>query len=692
MKSLLSRRIPSAALVVAALVLMVLAVFGQTFGFEFVNYDDDMYVVRNAQVRDGLTMEGTVWAFGNLALDNWHPLSLLSHMADVSLFGLKAGWHHAVSVAIHAATSVLLFLVLRSMTGALWRSAFVAALFAIHPLHVESVAWVAERKDVLSALFFVLTLGAYARYAKIFKGAKWTASLWSYLLVMLLFALALMSKPMVVTLPFVLLLLDYWPLERSRSVPLWKLFLEKSPLLAMSTAEALLTVLAQKKATVSFEDIPWNLRLGNALVSCLDYTLNLVWPRNLAVFYPYNMKGPGMLELGSAAGCLALVTLVCLLRIRSNRYLPVGWFWFLGMLVPVIGIVQVGCQSHADRYTYLPSIGLFIALTWGACDLLVRHVRPPLLSTAAALILCLLAGAAWCQTRYWHNSTTLWEHAMDCSGESSATMVNYSEVLLRNGRLDEATVIVNRALELYPTSYEAHNNLGAILSLKGKYEGAMERYRESLSLYPNDVTTHNNLGNCLQKMGRREEAISEFREAVRINSAFPEAWGNLGSALMAEGKFREAGEAFRKVIRYRPNDTMSHYMLSKCLLEQGSQREGFGELETTLRLDPDYAAAQNDLAWMLATAPEDGIRDGKRALKLALRADEAVSSSDPYLLDTLAAAYAETGDYTKALATARKALSLALKPDSGKPPEDLIAGLRREIRLYESGKPCRRGS
>ena len=263
---------------------------------------------------------------------------------------------------------------------------------------------------------------------------------------------------------------------------------------------------------------------------------------------------------------------------------------------------------------------------------------------------------------------------------------------MRNGRLDEATVIVNRALELYPTSYEAHNNLGAILSLKGKYEGAMERYRESLSLYPNDVTTHNNLGNCLQKMGRREEAISEFREAVRINSAFPEAWGNLGSALMAEGKFREAGEAFRKVIRYRPNDTMSHYMLSKCLLEQGSQREGFGELETTLRLDPDYAAAQNDLAWMLATAPEDGIRDGKRALKLALRADKAVSSSDPYLLDTLAAAYAETGDYTKALATARKALSLALKPDSGKPPEDLIAGLRREIRLYESGKPCRPGS
>jgi len=281
---------------------------------------------------------------------------------------------------------------------------------------------------------------------------------------------------------------------------------------------------------------------------------------------------------------------------------------------------------------------------------------------------------------------------MDCSGESSATLVNYSEVLLVNGRLDEATVIVNRALELYPSSYEACNNLGAIHAIRGRYPEAMEKYRKSITLYPDDETAHNNLGRCLVNMGRSEEALVEFREAIRVNSAFPEAWGNLGSVLMGEGKFQEAGEAYRKVIRYSPGDAMSHYMLSKCLLEQGSHPEGLGELETTLRLAPENAAAQNDLAWLLATSRNPDLRNGRRALELALRADKASSGGDPYLLDTLAAAYAETGDYRKALATARKALTLALKPVSGKPPEDLIAGLRREIRLYESGKPCRPGS
>src|SRR5262245_61167751 len=400
-------------LVCLGLVAVTLAVFGQTLTHDFVNFDDHVYVYENPLVIRGLSTEGVIEAFTHTHARNWHPLTTLSHMLDCQLYGLNAGGHHLTNIILHTISVLLLLLVLKQMTGALWQSAFVAALFAIHPLHVESVAWIAERKDVLSAVFLMLTLAAYARYVRAPSARR-------YLLVALLFGFGLMSKSMLVTLPFVLLLLDYWPLDRfgahksevRRRLP--TLIKEKIPFLALSTFSCMATLFAQRQGPSAIDQLPFLWRLENAFVTYVTYVWQMLWPARLAVFYPHPNDRLPLLQVTGAVALLVGTSLVVISLRRTLPYLVTGWFWYLGMLVPVIGVVQVGEQAHADRYTYLPQVGLYIMIAWTVGDLLVESTRRrrALVGVIAAMAVVSLSARAFGQTSYWKNSETLWNHAL----------------------------------------------------------------------------------------------------------------------------------------------------------------------------------------------------------------------------------------------------------------------------------------
>src|SRR5438552_9866625 len=411
----------------AVLAAITWLVFGQTLGHQFVTYDDPQYVYENAKISAGLSLEGVSWAFTHTIAGNWHPLTTVSHMFDCQLYGLKPAGHHFTNVLLHTIAVILLFLVLRQMTGTLWRSAFVAALFAIHPLHVESVAWISERKDVLSAVFFILTLGAYIRYVS-------KPSVTSYLLVVLLFACGLMSKPMLVTVPFVLLLLDHWPLGRGRGMEIsdersevrrersvvrrrWSvvrgLVVEKIPLLALSAASCLATLLGQRQAAGSIDQLPFAWRVNNAIVTCVAYIWQMLWPVKLAVFYPHPDNRLLLWQIFLALALLIAITVAVIASRQKRPYLMTGWLWYLGMLVPVIGLVQVGEQARADRYTYLPQVGLYLALTWTIVDLSASwRRRREILGVAAAVVITARTWRAWIQASYWKNSETLWTHTL----------------------------------------------------------------------------------------------------------------------------------------------------------------------------------------------------------------------------------------------------------------------------------------
>ena len=406
-------------------------VFSQTLWHDFINYDDPHYVYENTKITGGLSISGIAWAFTHIHALNWHPLTTISHMLDCQLHGLKAGWHHFTNVLLHTLAAMLLFLALQQMTGAVWRSAFVAAVFAIHPLRVESVAWIAERKDVLSGVFFMLTLLAYLYYVRVPRVR-------GYLVVVFLFACGLMSKPMLVTLPFVLLLLDYWPLDRIKG-QLWKRVAEKIPLIALSAVSSVITFLVQKGAVGQTEELPIFERINNAIVSYVLYIWQMVWPVNLAVFYPHPENRLPLWEIVSCFLLLIFITVTAIALRKQRPYLLVGWLWYLGMLVPVIGLVQVGWQGRADRYTYLPLIGLYIAATWAVTDLtaLYRHQRATL-STVAILVIAALSCCAWIQTSYWRDSETLFKHALAITTNNDVAENNIGIVFLGKGKLDEA--------------------------------------------------------------------------------------------------------------------------------------------------------------------------------------------------------------------------------------------------------------
>jgi tetratricopeptide (TPR) repeat protein len=574
-----------------SLAVLTWIVFGQTLWHDFINYDDPRYVYENTKITGGLSLSGMAWAFTHIHSMNWHPLTTISHMLDCQLYGLSAGWHHFTNVLLHTVAVILLFLALQQMTGAFLRSAFVAAVFAIHPLRVESVAWIAERKDVLSGVFFMLTLLAYIHYAR-------APSIWRYVMVALMFALGLMSKPMLVTLPFVLLLLDYWPLGRIREEgsnvggQLFKLTAEKIPLIVLSAVSSVVTFVAQRGAVGETEQLSILARINNAVVSYVVYIGQMLWPIRFAVFYPHPENRLPLWEIIASLLFLICLTVLAIALRKQRPYLITGWLWYLGMLVPVIGFVQVGWQGHADRYTYLPQIGLYIAATWAVADLtaLWRH-QHTILSAAAILSVGVLSWCAWIQTSYWRDSETLFRHALAVTTNNDVAENNLGIVFLGKGKVDQAISLLQAAVDLRPDNSPAQENLAKALFQKGLVADALVHYRKLLELQPDNMEVHNIVGTIL--------------------------------------------------------------------IQQGRIREGVEEWQKVLAIQPDNGNAMSNLAWVFATSPEDSLRDGSQAIHLAEEALRISGGRIPVIFRTLAAAYAEKGMFAQAIQTAQHGMELA---------------------------------
>jgi cytochrome c-type biogenesis protein CcmH/NrfG len=539
---------PRATILGVSIFLMAITwlVFGETLRHPSINFDDPGYVFENPHIITGLTSTGVFWAFRHSHMQNWHPLTWISHMLDCELFGLQAGWHHFTNVLLHTIAVILLFLVFQEMTGALWRSAFVAALFAIHPLRVESVAWIAERKDVLSGVFFMLALGAYVRYVGKPSGIR-------YLVVALVFVLGLMAKPMLVTLPFVLFLLDYWPLERfayvspaaprrKTAIARWRsqrsivtrLILEKVPLLVLSAASSVITMFAQRRATVSVEFLPLLWRINNALVSYVAYIWQMICPIRLALVYPHPEYRLSFWEVALAIAFLAGVTAVVLTFGKTHRYLITGWFWYVGMLVPVIGVAQVGPQARADRYTYLPQIGLYLMATWTIADLSVTwRYRRQILCVVAAMVIAAFMWLSWVQDTYWRDSETLWTHTLAVTSHNDVAHARLADVLLRRDRIDEAISHSEEALKIHPRYFPAHDTLASGLFRRGRVDEAVAHLKETLKIAPDDVYAQANLAWVLATSP--DASLRDGTKAVELAKKLIERLGHANDANAIEG-------------------------------------------------------------------------------------------------------------------------------------------------------------
>jgi len=633
------------------------ALFWPAVYCDFVNFDDGLYVTENPWVQQGLTVDGATWALSTTHASNWHPVVWLSHMADCSLFGMFAGGHHLMNVLLHTLNSVLLFLLLNRLTKGAWRSAVVAALFAWHPLHVESVAWVSERKDLLSALFWIATIWAYARYVERPDGKRYAVAL-------LLFALGLMAKPMLVTLPFVLLLLDFWPLGRfnapaiggihpaANSRKAWaKLLVEKSPFFALSAVSCLMTVWAQHKggAIKSLDIVSVPMRLANAVAAYGGYLWKTIWPVDLAVLYPMPSHIP---VLGAVCSGLVLVT-VSIVAARLRKHQPaliVGWLWYLGTLVPVIGLVQVGAQAMADRYTYLPLIGMFVAFTWGLGDWPAAWTfARPIKCAGVGLALAVCGWFTSQQLQYWHDGTTLFRHALRCTTCNPI----------------------------------AHNNLGMALSVNGRTAEAKREFAEAIRLNPNFPQPHFNLALDLGEEGKTTEAIAHLTAVLRISPKEAEVHNNLGIMFAREGQLAEAEEHFVTAIALKPGYLKAHLNLAMALGKQGKTAESIARYRVALRVDPQSPEPLDKLAWIMATSGDARFRDGTGAVQLAERATELSRYSAPGYLDTLAAAYAEAGRFKEAVAAGEKALKLA----SAAGGEDQKTQIENRLQFYLAEKP-----
>lgn len=564
----------STGIICFLLVAIVWIVFGQTLGHEFVNFDDPQYVYENPKITNGLSLEGIGWAFTHVHSDNWHPLTTISHMLDCQLYGLQPWGHHLTNVLLHSAAAVVLFLALLELTAVRWPSAFVAALFAIHPLRVGSVAWVAERKDVLSGVFFMLTLWAYARYV---RGGK--AASGRYTTVIVLFALGLMCKPTLVTLPFVLLLLDYWPLRRlapassaksarstrgegpvvSRQLPtksLQDLVIEKVPLFVLSALSCVATLLAQERAVITIHQLTFGDRVGNAMISYVAYINQMFWPANLSVVYPYPVSGINGGQALLALVVLLVVSVVFFIWRSKHPFLLVGWLWFLGVLIPMIGIIQVGAQARADRYTYLAQVGLYILITWGAVELLGKwHGGRVALIAVGTLIVTVLTADSYFQASFWQNNETLWNQALAHTSANHIAENNLGNALMKKDQFDEAIVHFRKALEIYADYPEANNNLGYALASKRKWNDAITFYRNAMRVRPNYAKAHNNLAVSLVEVGKTDEALAQFNEALRIDRDSLEAHCNLAIVLLRLNRRDDAVAHLREALRIKPGDT-----------------------------------------------------------------------------------------------------------------------------------------
>jgi tetratricopeptide (TPR) repeat protein len=590
----------------------VLAAFWPALRCGFVNYDDPAYVTENWHVLHGLNGTDIQWAFTAVEASNWHPLTWLSHILDCQWYGVRPEGHHLTSLLLHLANSVLLFLLLNRLTGALLRSAVVAALFALHPLRVESVVWISERKDVLSSFFWMLTVIAYVRFAEEFKVqpafAKATAGKRSkfkafYILALVLFAFALMSKPMVVTLPFVLLLLDYWPLSRLEfgSKCSWRLVMEKIPFLVLAAGSSLVTFLVQERtgAVASLARFPLSVRLANIPVAYTRYIAKNFWPSDLASFYPYTGWGAG--EVFGTVVLLAGVTALALWRARTSPYLAVGWFWFLGMLVPAIGLVQAGGQSLADRYTYLPCVGLWIMAVWGLRD--VASARPlfrEVTNLAAGLAMVIFAILTFHHSGDYKDTGTLWEATLRSYPNSLAAHNNLSRWLMDQGRWDEALDHCRKAVAILPNDPTAHDDLSRIYLHQGKVDEAIIEGLQSIQAQPRSEVNRQTLARAYLQKGDFAAAAASLREAIKIEPSAPEAWCNLGYALLQQRQIPEATDAYQKALALNPDYALAHNDLGNILLRRGRLDEAMNQFQRAVELAPTFAEARYNLAGILA--------------------------------------------------------------------------------------------
>jgi tetratricopeptide (TPR) repeat protein len=636
-------------LIALFLVLVTLMAYLPVARHDFVTYDDNDYVANNHIVQNGLTLAGVEWAFSTRFDSNWHPVTWLSHMADCSLFGLNAGAHHFVNVLFHAANAALLFVLLWRLTQRLWPSALVAALFAWHPLHVESVAWISERKDVLSTFFALLAMLSYAKYVK----ENCRRSFWFALV---FFALGLMSKPMLVTLPFVLLLLDYWPLERMRNAEggtrnYQRLFVEKILFLALSAVSCVVTFLVQRsgEAVVTLQNVSLQFRLVNAPVAAWRYLLKIFWPTDLAVIYPLASQPP--VTFGLAVVVLLLISAGAWRWRKTRPYFLVGWLWFLGTLVPVIGLVQVGSAAMADRYTYIPAIGIFIALAFGLHEFGEWRRWPkavfPAVSVAISVV-CL--GLAERQLAYWRDSEALFRHAL---------------AVTKNNEV-------------------AHGNLGYVLELEDRPAEALTEYREALSLNPTRNMVHFSIGKMLDELGQPAEALAEYRQLLRLKPEVPALHNAAGESMVALGKLDEALAEFGQAAQLDRHYSAPHVGAAKALLLQGHDHAALDELQAAQRIDPDSFEILAYTAHILAADENAAARDGQTALVLAHKADDLTAGSQPLVVDILGMAYAETGDFTNAVTSAQNALELA---ETAKLKNR--EAIRQRLELYKNRQPWR---
>jgi protein O-mannosyl-transferase len=687
------------ALVGAALCLGALAVWWPALRNGFINYDDGGYVVQNLHVHRGLSWETVQWAFGTTRNGNWHPLTWLSHCLDCQWHGLNPAGHHLTSVLFHVCNTGLLFLALYRLTGAVWRSGWVAAFFALHPLRVESVAWVAERKDVLSAFFFLLTLLAYGRYAKksevrspkpegnpkleireegdklrepasdatlhaprstLYASILHPPSSIFYFLSFLFFALGLMSKPMVVTLPFVLLLLDYWPLCRfelstlhSQPSTIWPLLREKLPFFALSAAASVVTFIVQS-AGGNTESLPLSYRLSTTVVAYAGYIAKLLWPHYLAVFYPRPASWPLASVLGAAVLLAGVTAFVCW-RGRTQRYLLTGWFWFLGMLVPVIGLVAIGEHALADRYTYLPSIGLLIALVWGLADLVPGHAMARnIVATLglAALTACVLTIRTY--LKQWANSLTLFEHALQVTENNQLAYLIAADCLKSAHEHNRAGEYCAKALLICPVSAPGWNLMAVLQAEEGKLDDALVCASNGIKAKPDwNAEAYFNRGTILLDLGRKAEARADFERAVKMNGEHLLSRINLATLLVEAGELDRAIEHYQAALRLDPGQAVCHYNLANALTRAGRLSEAIQHFEQSLRLDPANAGAQCNLAQALVR---------QQRTNEAITHFEAALQLDPTLAQAhygVAVAAGRRGDTTQALAHLR----LALQPN-----------------------------
>ncbi len=734
-----------------ALALATLATFWQVRSHEFITtFDDDLYIVDNEHVKAGLTFKGIVWAFTTAHAFNWHPITWISHMLDCQFFGVNPAEHLFTNVLIHIANALLLFLVLKRATANLWASAFVAAAFALHPLHVESVAWASERKDVLSTFFGILAIWAYLRYTE-------HPNIQRYLLTALLFCLSLLSKQMLVTLPIVLLLLDYWPLKRMklaqqnslnrpqtipsvhygeqgrrpcRTISIRRCLLEKVPLLLLSVAASLVVYLVQlRTGTVrSYLEFPLSCRITNALVAYVAYIGKMFWPAHLAIFYPHQESNLPLWQIIGSGLLLLFITTAVIYKARQMPCFLVGWLWYLVTALPVIGIVQVGVQAYADRYTYVPLIGLFIIIAWGAhaATCLPRHGgndllsplrwRRAVLAPVAVVMIAALAVSQHRQVKYWRDGMTLYTHAIQVTKNNWWAYHHIGELYFREEKFDDAIKYLNDALRIKPDFADAQNNIGAALARQGKFDEAIQHLNEALKINPDSAEAHANLGFAFAKMGDNKQAIehylaslqidaaqpetqynlanlfiekgeldqavSHYQEALKLKPEYLEARSNLAKALANQGKLEQAIELWQQLLQINPNEPVVHNNLATAYYRLGDFDKAVSHWQNALRLNPDNVSVLGKLAWLLAACNNPKYRDPTSAFELAQRACELTNYSDPRLLDILAAAYAASGKFDDAVKTAEKALVIANLFGQ----KDLASNINKRINLYRQGR------